>query len=346
MYRHLQKIKPVRLLASWEQSSSSVEINGRCVKNRVVINTVTDPFNADSNKQCYEKLEEFIREKAIKNIDVISDKFKLKVDYSIKKDNCDVERFTVMKDVIYEDKAFVLGINEENESVYRRVRCMNPIIKLQNTVRVPQGISECMRSSYTININSIELFQYKSDDVVQVNPSIYDTPLKCNCSLVRGDLAESICVYSSLDDNIVFQPITVKFVPSLIELDIKILLSNLIVAYNNETIDEIVIENNVIDSGQEIPSPQPQPSEPSGDDNSITDNNQTDDNNQNTDDNQSQTDDTTSTNTDDNSTTNTSDNQNDNQSQTDDTTNANTDDNTNTDTPATDNNNNQSPEEG
>ena len=320
VYRHLQKIKPVRLLASWEQSSSSVEINGRCVKNRVVINTVTDPFNADSNKQCYEKLEEFIREKAIKNIDVISDKFKLKVDYSIKKDNCDVERFTVMKDVTYEDKAFILGINEENESVYRRVRCMNPIIKLQNTVRVPQGISECMRSSYTININSVELFQYKSDDVVQVNPSIYDTPLKCNCSLVRSDLAESICVYSSLDDNIVFQPITVKFVPSLIELDIKILLSNLIVVYNNETIDEIVIENNVIDNGQDIPSPQPQPSEPSGDDNSNTDN--------------------TSGNQNDNNQTD------DNQSQIDDTTNTNTDDNTNIDTPATDNNNNQSPEEG
>lgn len=322
VYRHLQKIKPVRLLASWEQSSSSVEINGRCVKNRVVINTITDPFNADSNKQCYEKLEEFIREKATKNIDVISDKFKLKVDYSIKKDNCDAERFTVMKDVTYEDKAFVLGINEENESVYRRVRCLNPIIKLQNTVRVPQGISECMRSSYIININSIELFQYKSDDVVQVNPSIYDTPLKCNCSLVRSDLAESICVYSSLDDHIAFQPITVKFVPSLIELDIKILLSNLIVAYNNETIDEIVIENNVIDSGQDIPSPQPQPS---GDDNSNTDNTSDDqndngqsgDNNQNTEDNQSQTDDTAN----------------------------NTDDNTNTDIPVIDNND-ESPEEG
>ena len=204
-----------------------------------------------SNKEKACELINYLRDKDITQVDKIQSQFTVSVDYSLcNSEGKEIEHSVVIKPMQFTDFIYPLGVNEENECVYRRFKRLTSNIDWIITNKLPYGVI-CTKSQKTIiNINSIDIYidRFENEDVNN-HPSIYGQSYNCRSCTINTSLKNKLLIYSTSDEGYEISPIVNEFNPRTIELNLTIDLTNFTVIYNDATINQILSDNIRLSSG-------------------------------------------------------------------------------------------------
>ena len=207
----------------------------------VFINTLKKP-GTKSNRELYEEMIEMMRQRCITEVTTIQNKFKIYVEYCIFEDSKEVDHQSVMKPIEPLDKAYLLGCATNNETVYRRVKTFNPKLEFKIKNSLPHGINANPRQTYTFKILNIAIFEDFSSKP-EYHGAQYGATYDLNSSTINAALGNMVQVYSTENAGVDIAPISLSYIPRTVTIDIDCTLANLIVAYNGEDVDKVIIEN-------------------------------------------------------------------------------------------------------
>lgn len=228
--------------------SNSVSLSCDC--NQKIINTtfyLTDWSSTDvkSNKEKAEEFLQFLEDHQITEIDNLYDNYVVSVDYSLyDADMHEVEHSVVIKPLKSSDFVFPLGVSEENECVYRRVKRLTGNLDWIITDRLPYGIMCRKTQKSTVVINDVCVYQdkFEENDTGDHN-SVCCQAYNCKSHTINTLLDNKICIYSSKVAGYEFIPIVNEFNPRIVNLDLTIDITNLVVLYNHLTVNKILTRN-------------------------------------------------------------------------------------------------------
>ena len=234
--------------------------------------TGMDYTHLQSNRGLYQVMTAALKEQKITEIPKISNHFLVYIDYTIYNEHdqeinhsCSTKRVEAM------DGILPLGVAFNNELVYRRIKLFNPKVVFAVTNRIPFGVMESSYGKkYTMKINDVCILQSIDSytaECFNTHNSIEGNSYDYQSHTIGTLLKDHIPVYSSAADKIDLGEFTVSFYPRKITLDLHCVLANLIVAYDEQNIKDILIEN----MNQKYPDPgeDPDPGEPGEDDDPI-----------------------------------------------------------------------------
>ena len=167
----------------------------------------------------------------------------------------EIEHSVVIRPMKVKDFIYPLGVNVDNECVYRRFKHLTTYVEWMITNKLPYGIM-CKKNPRTyLNINDITIWQDKVPNTDEHN-SIYSQPFnknRCTCT-IDSSLENKVPVFSTKAQGIELQEIVNNFQPRLIGLTVNLDISNLIVVYDTKTIDDIIDRNKGIDNSTPLDS--------------------------------------------------------------------------------------------
>lgn len=204
-----------------------------------------DVQHTETNKEACDNMKEYLRKCTnIREIDVIPNRFKMRLTYAIYDDNGKViDNSSTMRDVDPTDMLLALGVNEYNEALYRRIKVFNPRFKFLVRNIIPYGIMKPERKKYTIRIIDIALYQQKIMELESIHPSMYDTPYNVTSPTINDTLDDMLLIYSSKVEGIEFNPVTVGYIPRNVYVNIKLMKGGYISFYTESEIQEILSNN-------------------------------------------------------------------------------------------------------
>lgn len=230
--------------------TSNTDVTCQAVTAKLVFND-SDASEVMSNKESYDLLIKEIKDKVITQIDKLRNRFIAYVDYSIYNSNDEeTDHSVIIKPIKAIDFINPLGVNNESECVYRRSKKFDTSLDFVITNKIPFGIMQTKQKKSALKINELSIYQDiyidNSDnnaDEIDIHNSIYCQPCMYNSCTIGTSLENCVRVYSTKDEGIDISPIETDFLPRKLILNIKLILNNYIVAYDNQTINDILIEN-------------------------------------------------------------------------------------------------------
>lgn len=224
-------------------SNSIVEPETRSAVQEITIDAL-DHANLKSNRELIKEMKSFLRRNRVTTIEPIENRFMVYLDYTLICDKEEIEHNCLFRPMNVMDMVEPLGVGTNDECVYRRVKVMTSELELRVKSPVPHGIMErgAKKARYMIRINNLIVFQ---DTIGGPNfhESTYETPYAINSSIPMGTRQSQIPIYSTDEEGIAFNVINLGFVPRRVVFKVKMNLPFYMVVYNNETINEILREN-------------------------------------------------------------------------------------------------------
>jgi len=226
-------------------SGIHVSINEDTANKRVVqninINTLKRP-GVKSNAQLYNELVEYLKEEEITEIDSLQDFYKVCIDYSIFENGKEIDRAQVIRPIKSEDKILILGVATNSECVYRRVKTFKPEIDFKIKEIVPYGIMKTRNENYIVKINDIGIYESKRE-YREVHKSQYEVAYDSETTVVPANFEDFVLIYSLSQSGAEIAPVSLNYIPRIMEIVLDIVLTNYIVAYNDNDIFKILQEN-------------------------------------------------------------------------------------------------------
>ena len=228
-------------------SIMNVDPRSQLMSNVININTLSSA-GVKSNKECYNEMLQFLKDKKITEIPTITNMFKVYIDYSIFDNGKEIEHSTIFKPVEAIDKVLPLGVGTNNECVYRRVKTFKALISFKTKNTLPYGIMGNCKKNCVLKIHNIALFE---DLAVpqDIHNSIYETSF-CGCAKgpQNSQVASSaFCnmeqMYSTANDGYEIQDAEINFMPRNIYLTVNMVLASPIVAYSEADVQAILAKN-------------------------------------------------------------------------------------------------------
>lgn len=232
-----------------------------------------DYTNLESNRSLYKIMIEDLRKNKVTEIKTISDKYVLWVDYSIYNEKgTEINHSCTTKslDCGY-DGILPLGCAFNNELVYRRVKLFDPKIVFAVTNKIPFGVmASAYNEEYTLKINDICILQCTdptNSDCYGIHNSIEGNSYSYDSHTIQCMLQYNIPVYSTAAEKLDFGEFQVSFYPRKLTLDLHLILGNMIVAYDEQNVLDVLLENinGKYDDTENPDDPNPDPA-PGGDD--------------------------------------------------------------------------------
>ena len=201
-----------------------------------------------TNRGMYVDMVESLKSNFTTEIPKISDQYIVYIDYTIYNDNDkEINHSCTSKRLETEDAILPLGCAFNNEMVYRRVKSFNPKIEFSVTNHVPFGImGTSYGKKYTMKINDIAIMQSidtLNAECYNIHNSMEGNSYDYQSHSIATMLKYNIPVYSSAMAGIELGEFTVSFYPRKVVLDLHLVLANLIVAYDDQKIKDILVEN-------------------------------------------------------------------------------------------------------
>ena len=221
-----------------------------------------------TNRGVYTEMVEDLRKNLITEIPKISNQFVIYVDYTIYNEKSqEINHSCTTKRIEGIDAMMALGVAFNNECVYRRVKAFDPKITFSVTNHVPFGImGSSYGKEYTMKINDICILQSIDPygaECFNAHNSIEGNSYSYMSHTIGTLLKDNIPVYSTAAEKIDLGEFKVNFYPRKIVLDIHAVLANLIVAYDDQNIKDILMENLEIKYDPDKPV-DPDPGDPDG----------------------------------------------------------------------------------
>lgn len=222
-------------------SNVSIDINNKEVSQILTINTIKKP-GTKSNAELYNNLIELLRNNKITEVREIQNCFKVYIDYTVFEDEQEVDHSVVIKPIESIDQAILLGVATNNECVFRRVKSFNPTIEFRLKNTLPHGIMNTSRRKYTLKINNVCIFQDFSR-VLDRHESTYEHPYAVASCTIDHYIENTALIYSTDNSGLDLQEISVDFMPRTVKVVMNLTLAEYIVAYDDNEINKILIEN-------------------------------------------------------------------------------------------------------
>lgn len=222
-------------------SSLNVDSYNKCVTQNVYINNLKKP-GTKSNGELYNELVYFLKTNKITEIKDVQNMFKIYIDYSAYENDREIEHSAVIRPLTPMDKVVLLGVATNNECVYRRVKTFEPKIEFKLNNYLPHGIMNTQKTNYKLKIHNIAIFQDFSKNP-EIHESTYDVAYSIGSSTIQSSLDNMKIVYSTANEGILIQEISLSFMPRKIAIALDITLADYVVVYDDYTINKILIEN-------------------------------------------------------------------------------------------------------
>jgi hypothetical protein len=212
----------------------------KAVTQFVNINTL-ETTARKTNKELYEEMVAMLKKCKVTNIKTIQNFFKIYMDYTVYEGNKEIEHSAVIKPITAEDMLFPLGVATNSECVYRRVKTFTPSVEFRLRSQMPMGIMSTKREKYTFKFNNVCIFQ--DFTMQETHNSIYETPYSIGSDTLNHGLENMVMIYSSSNEGLEIQPVRLDFSPRSMTVKFDITLCNFIVAYNDQDINKILLDN-------------------------------------------------------------------------------------------------------
>ena len=222
-------------------SSLNVDSYNKAVTQNIYINNLKKP-GTKSNAELYRELVDYLKTEEITEIREIQNYFKIYVDYTAYENGREIDRASVVRPIKPLDKSYMLGVATNNECVYRRVKTFNPSIEFRMNDVLPHGIMSTQKNGYKLKINNIAIFQDFSEQP-EIHESTYEVSYGIGSSTLQSNLDNMKMIYSTQNEGIDIQEISLSFVPRTIEIAMDVTLADYIVVYNDNDINKILIDN-------------------------------------------------------------------------------------------------------
>ena len=218
-----------------------------------------------SNGQKFNDLKEYLVNRKITQIYNIYNRFKIAIDYSLTNGVCELSRNIIIKDMIPDDSAILLGVGTNSELVYRRAKDLKTQIDFGITIPVPLGITSPGTKGYRLQIHDISFYVDSQPYLGNVHNSIYETPCGCsaNKTTVSQNLKDFVLLYSTSVEGLRIQDLKISFMPRKVSLNVLLTYAGLIVTYDDAEINKI-IEDNIKHKYQPHHDPDTEPVDPDG----------------------------------------------------------------------------------
>ena len=222
-------------------SSMSIDQYNKTISQNVYINNMVNPGVKSNSEMCNDMID-LLRRKCITEIKDIQNFFKIYIDYSMFEEGREIEHSAIVRPMEPIDKIVPLGVATNNECVYRRVKCFNPTVDFRIRNSLPHGIMMSQKNNYVFKINAIAIFQDFSR-TTEVHNSSYEVSYPLGAVNLQSNLNNMALIYSSEDEGIDIQEMSINFTPRKISLSFDIVMADYIVVYDNATIEAVLEEN-------------------------------------------------------------------------------------------------------
>lgn len=226
-------------------ASEIIDAPARTVTQSVAISTL-HAEGEKSNRELYLELLAYIKEHKITEIDTIQNDFRIYIEYETfdGKRSLGVNSVSAFIEPI--ESIVPLGTATNSENVYRQVKNMKTKAEFVIKNTVPYGVMGNPKHDYTIHITDIAVFQNFSSigkPFNDIHMSTYNTPYGINQYSAKENVENMTIIYSTASEGIVFKPLKLKFIPRSVFLDLELVLSDYVIAYDTYEIDKIIQEN-------------------------------------------------------------------------------------------------------
>lgn len=254
---------PLKLVDLPSTTHSSVHTNDvmQEVTENIYINNL-NTTDIKSNKDLVTQMCEYLFDKCITEIDTLSNRYKVYVDYTIT-DGCSAvdSHQILINDFEVTDVAIPLGVSADDELVYRQGKFLNTKVEFSIPNTFPIGIMYRKTNTLGFKVNDLVIYQDGSTLSKDVHNSIcYCCYEKKGHTAIISALENYVPIFSALDHGIIFETVKINFNPRKIILDIDFIYSDLMVVYDDKEIEDIIITN--IERKYNPPSPDDDPDDP------------------------------------------------------------------------------------
>ena len=209
------------------------------VNSKIWINTFSKN-TMQTNKEAYDEMIQYFVKNRTTQIDYINDRFLIYVDYTIlDMDGKEVTHSVVQQEITGEDALAILGVNGVCECIYKQVKEFTTEFEFTVKNQYPIGIMYNNNRSYKLIINDLAIYQ----DLNETHRSCDTNPYQYQSHTIAAMLEGLKKIYSSYDQGLVFSAIDVPFVPRKIVLTINLAIDSLIVVYDNNVVNTLLIDN-------------------------------------------------------------------------------------------------------
>ena len=209
------------------------------VNSRIWINTFSKN-TMQTNKEAYDEMIQYFVANRTTQIDYINDRFLIYVDYTIlDMDGKEVTHSVVQQEIKGDDALAILGVNGVCECIYKQVKEFNTEFEFTVKNNYPIGIMYNNNRSYKLIINDLTIYQ----DLNEAHKSCDANPYQYQSHTIASMLEGLKKIYSSYDNGFSFSAVDVPFVPRKIVLTINLAIDSLIVVYDNNVVNTLLIDN-------------------------------------------------------------------------------------------------------
>ena len=244
VYKMNQYVNPPKSLALETPSRASVEYNTTTSTATLHVNiNGMEGAEPKSNKEYVDEIVDNLKTNRVTEINSIENEYVMYVDYSVEDDGKVLEHQVAIRPVKIKDELLALGVNNENECCYRRVKTITTVIGIILKTQIPYGIMRGISISRhrTININDIVIFQKL--EPVGDHPSIYEQPFQYGSNTIQSSLEHHIAIFSTRTEGISIQQVELTRGESRFDLTVNVLLPDFAVVYDESYINAILEEN-------------------------------------------------------------------------------------------------------
>ena len=220
-------------------SQMSTDISTKLVNSDIWINTL-EGVEVRSNKELYDLMIAELDAQNVTEIPTIENHFVAYCDYSVfNSEGKVIAHSAFVHPISSKDAIYILGADRASELVYKQVKVFSTDISLNVKNEYPMGIMKnSSYARYTLHINDFAIYQDLVNDEFDVHRS--SNPTAYPISTVLESMTK---VYSTHDNGITIGAIDIPFTPRRIVLHVNITLDDLIIAYDEREITNILIRN-------------------------------------------------------------------------------------------------------
>ena len=240
-YKVLQDTKHPTEVVRPHKTHAQMNSDPSCkvVNSTIWINTLEQDV-VMSNKELYDKMIKELDDCDARYIGQIEDHYVMYCDYSVFNHEGKLINHNAFTRPIHpKDAMYNLGVDKTSELVYKQVKTFDASVTLNVKNEYPMGI---MRSPsairYTLQINDIAIYQ----DLKHTESDIHNSTDQESYPIAVV-LENMIKLYSTHDNGITISAVEVPFIPRKIGLDVHIILDNLIVAYDEKAVNDVIAGN-------------------------------------------------------------------------------------------------------
>ena len=262
----LKESTTVKDTIEYFESCTSSEINFQQKSFEAEVKLTNMDDNSDSNKEFFAKIVDKIKSEMIYELPKLAPTYKASVNYTLydEKEDVIIDEGTATKTIEPTNCYFPLGLNDENEFVYRVVKNFTANFEFAYRSATPYGILKRESQNFVLFIHSIKISQVQAwarSIVPDECPSCGTVKeSKFSHGIVKRD--PMVVIYDTEAENLEIKPMKFRFKPRRIGIKLQIVLNDYLMTASQEDINSLLKENIPVPPEPVIP---PEPEYPDSD---------------------------------------------------------------------------------